>query len=120
MAAVRTILLLGGRRTRHNRMSRSAADAPLTAEVPLHLENHIGDAQVEGASLSASAPEPLEWRSDALRTEWKRGYAFEADVEPASVEWAGDGLRLTFDEAHRDSDGLLVGSDLCRARRFRA
>ena len=38
--------------------------APLTADVPLHLEDHLDAATVVGSEVPADVPVPVEWRFD--------------------------------------------------------
>ena len=40
------------------------APAPLTAEVPLHLEDHLGAAVITGSEVPSDVPEAVEWRFD--------------------------------------------------------
>jgi len=38
--------------------------APLTVDMPLHLEDHIGAATVVGSEVPANPPQRVEWRFD--------------------------------------------------------
>ncbi len=44
--------------------------APLTAEMPLHLEDHLDAATIEGSEVPADLPEPVEWRFDEPQPDW--------------------------------------------------
>ncbi len=43
----------------------------LKAELPLHLEEHLDAAQIEGSEVPADIPEPVEWRFDEPQPDWK-------------------------------------------------
>ncbi len=36
----------------------------LTADLPLHLEDHLDAATIEGSEVPTDVPEPVEWRFD--------------------------------------------------------
>ena len=58
---------------------------PLTAEVPLHLEDHLDDAVITGSEAPSDIPEPIEWRFDEPQPDWKPAWPFDPDVEPAKL-----------------------------------
>ena len=43
----------------------------LTADLPLHLEDHLDAATIEGSEVPADLPEPVEWRFDEPQPDWK-------------------------------------------------
>ena len=43
----------------------------LTAELPLHLEDHLDMATIQGSEVPADLPEAVEWRFDAPQPDWK-------------------------------------------------
>jgi len=43
----------------------------LTADLPLHLEDHFDKATIEGSEVPDNLPEPVEWRFDEPQPEWK-------------------------------------------------
>jgi hypothetical protein len=48
------------------------SDQPLlTAELPLHLEEHINDAIIEGSEVGKNLLTPVEWRFDEPQPDWK-------------------------------------------------
>ena len=47
---------------------------PLTAEVPLHLEDHLDAATIVGSNMPADVPESVEWRFDEPQSGWKPAY----------------------------------------------
>ncbi len=72
--------------------SDSESDAVvLTADLPLHLEDHLDVATIEGSEVPADLPEPMEWRFDDPQPEWKPiGYAESQPVRLTRL----DGRRL--------------------------
>ena len=38
--------------------------APLTVDMPLHLEDHLDAATIVGSEVPADLPDPVEWRFD--------------------------------------------------------
>jgi len=69
--------------------------APLTADMPLHLEDHLDAATIVGSEVPADLPQSIEWRFDEPQPEWKV-------LEPSTTKQAGselsrieDALRLT-------------------------
>ena len=70
----------------------------LTADVPLHLEDHLDAATIEGSEIPTDVPEALEWRFDEPQPEWKPvGYAESTPVRVTRLE---DALRLDITEAN--------------------
>jgi len=43
----------------------------LTADMPLHLEDHLDAAVVEGSELPVNPPDAVEWRFDEAQPDWK-------------------------------------------------
>ena len=104
----------------------SCLDSPsgstvLTAEMPLHLEEHLDDATVVGSELPADDPESVVWRFNEPQPDWRafsvvessnprqatrtddalRVYATDADRVAVEEEWVGAGI-------YTDSPGLLA------------
>ena len=69
--------------------------APLTAEVPLHLEDHLDAAVVTGSEVPNNVPEAVEWRFDEPQPDWKPLVPLVPSVKPARVKRAKDSLRVT-------------------------
>ena len=72
------------------------SDQPLlTAEVPLHLEEHIDDARIEGSEVPENLPVPVVWNFSEPQPDWKalplRGRPFE----PTRRSWTDNALRVT-------------------------
>ena len=45
--------------------------APLTVDMPLHLEEHLDAATIVGSEVPEDIPEPVEWRFDQPQPDWK-------------------------------------------------
>ncbi len=79
--------------------SGSPSDSPvLTAEMPLHLEEHLDAATIVGSEVPADVPAPVEWRFDEPQPEWKP--VIPPESRPIQMERTGEGLRLTLTEAN--------------------
>ena len=78
-----------------------SGSAPLTAEVPLHLEEHLEAATIEGSEVPADVPAAVEWRFDEPQPAWKPVAAWFPKGKPVQVTRTKDALRLTLTEAHR-------------------
>ena len=92
----------------------------LTADLPLHLEDHLDVATVEASEVPEDLPEALEWSFDEPQPDWKptfwgftnvrltiRNTAITALVRLRHTEEA---LQLLIGEEHRDSDQEFVGA----------
>ena len=80
----------------------------LTAGMPLHLEDHLDVATIEGSEVPADLPEPVEWRFDEPQPAWKPAASFSQSlVAPVRT---GDALQVVFEEKHVDADGDFCGS----------
>jgi hypothetical protein len=82
---------------------------PLEAEVPLHLEEHLADARVEGSEVPKELPEAAEWRFDKPQAEWKAVVPLVPGVGPVEVEQAKGALRVGLTESTRQRRGLRGG-----------
>lgn len=87
-------------------------DAPpiLTAEMPLHLEEHLDAATVTVAESPAEASRPVEWRFDEPQPDWRTVSLHESPPfirrEPVSP---GDSvLRVTLDASTGFRGGVFV------------
>ncbi len=83
--------------------------APLTAQVPLHLEDHLDAAIIEGSEVSADLPEPVEWRFDQPQPGWEPAHGYEFSQRLVEPVRTSDALRVVIAEEHADSDGDLCG-----------
>ena len=83
--------------------SGSPSDSPvLTAEVPLHLEDHLEAATVVGSEVPANLPQPIEWRFDEPQPDWRALDHYNPSIPPPRVEYVEDALRVSLDESHQD------------------
>ncbi|HUP51610.1 MAG TPA: hypothetical protein VM198_03990, partial [Longimicrobiales bacterium] len=71
----------------------------LTAELPLHLEDQLGAAIVQGSALPALVPLPLEWQFDQPQPDWVATPAFNPPYGTAELQPTGEALRITLTEA---------------------
>jgi arylsulfatase A-like enzyme len=83
--------------------------APLTVDMPLHLEDHLDTATIEGSEVPEDIPEPVEWRFDEPQPEWRpvKSIATEWEaVEPVRVD---DALRLPLTARNRSGGTEMLG-----------
>jgi len=81
----------------------------LSVQMPLHLEGHIGSAQVTG-SLPPSDQPRMEWRFDEPQPGWK---PVRSDATPwmeVRPSRTADALRIQLDEANRRPGRSLQGA----------
>ncbi len=75
------------------------SDQPLlTAELPLHLEEHLNDARIEGSVVPDDLPAPVEWRFDEPQPGWKPVSPLQPSFKPAHLTYTDDALRITLGE----------------------
>ncbi|MEE9534385.1 MAG: sulfatase, partial [Acidimicrobiia bacterium] len=75
----------------------------LTADMPLHLEEHLDDATIVGSEVPADLVEPVEWRFDEPQPGWKA-------EGPATVSQIDDALRISLGPATEFTAGELRGA----------
>ncbi len=90
-------------------VDRDSGPGPLTAETPLHLEEHLEAATIEGSEVPADLSEAVEWRFDEPQPGWKPAYGYEFSQELVTLVRTSDALRLILEEKHADSDGDICG-----------
>jgi len=88
----------------------------LTAEVPLHLEDHLDAARITGSEVPKDLPEPLEWRFDKDAQGWKvtapfkQGInSFKQGIKPAQMIHQDGALRLTLAKENSNRWGYRMG-----------
>ncbi len=81
--------------------------APLTAEMPLHLEDHLDAARIEGSEVPTDVPAAVEWRFDEPQPDWKPAYGHEFSQELVTLVRTSDALRVVIE--HLDADGDFCG-----------
>jgi arylsulfatase A-like enzyme len=85
------------------------SDRPLlSAEAPLHLEEHIADARAEEAAVTEGFGSPVEWRFDEPRPEWKPIPPLQSFMTPARLIPSGDALRIAVDRKPGVSPSLPI------------
>ena len=92
----------------------------LTADLPLHLEDHLDAATIEGSEIPANLPEAVEWRFDEAQPDWKpASWGFTnvrltirnmASTALARLRQTEETLQLLIGEENRDSDEEFVGA----------
>ena len=72
------------------------SDQPLlTAELPLHLEEHLDADRIEGSEVPQDIPEPVEWRFDKPQPDWKPLVPLDPKWKPVRTRQTEDSLLLT-------------------------
>ena len=69
--------------------------APLTVDMPLHLEEHLAVATIVGSEVPADAPAVMEWHFDEPQEDWKPVIPWNPTIDPVEVTQLDDGLRIT-------------------------
>jgi arylsulfatase A-like enzyme len=80
----------------------------LTAELPLHLEDHLDVATIEGsevAAVRAERPQPVEWRFNEPQPDWTPTVPWNPTTEPLSLTRTEDALRVSLTEGTRNRNG---------------
>jgi arylsulfatase A-like enzyme len=77
----------------------------LTAEVPLHLEEHIDEAKIEGSEVPEDLPTPVEWNFNEPQPKWRAAVPWNPTIEPALLTQIDDALRVKLTEATRNPNG---------------
>jgi len=84
---------------------RDSSVPPLTADVPLHLEEHLDAATITGSEASGDLLDPVEWRFDEPQPDWQPVVTMNPNMMPVQVERTDDALRLTLDESNWNPRG---------------
>ena len=84
---------------------------PLTADMPLHLEEHLDVATIVGSEVPVDLSEPVEWRFDEPQAGWSvtPPRPFPAGIRPAAVSQTDDALQITLGPSNVNPEDLLVG-----------
>ena len=86
------------------------SDQPLlTAELPLHLEEHLEAATIEGSEVPEDVPTAVEWRFDEPQPDWKPVVPLWPSVKKVKVKRTEDALRLTFSKDNEYRKRLYGG-----------
>jgi arylsulfatase A-like enzyme len=84
--------------------------APLTVNMPLHLEEHLDAATVEGSEVPDNLPQPVVWNFDEERAEWKVVPAAPFGFEPTRVSQTDDALRATIGRRTQEPTRFAAGA----------
>lgn len=83
------------------------SDQPLlTAEVPLHLEEHIDEARIEGSEVPKDVPSAVEWRFNEPQTDWKAVVPLDPTRKQTKLTSTVDALRIILDK--RTQGGIYI------------
>ena len=81
----------------------------LTADMPLHLEQHLDVATIVGSEVPAEAPAVMEWHFDEPQQDWKPVVPWNPTIDPVEVTQLEDALRVTLTDGTRNPNGLPRG-----------
>ncbi|MCH7891866.1 MAG: hypothetical protein IH921_10235 [Gemmatimonadetes bacterium] len=81
----------------------------LTADMPLHLEQHLDVATIVGSEVPADAPTTMEWHFDEPQEDWKPLVPQNPTIDPVEVTQLDDALRVTLTDGTRNPNGPWRG-----------
>ena len=81
----------------------------LTADMPLHLEQHLDAATIVGSEVPADAPTVLEWHFDEPQEDWKPVVPWNPTIDPVELTQLDDALRVTLTDGTRIPNGNVRG-----------
>ena len=87
----------------------SSGSTVLTADMPLHLEEHLDVATIVGSEVPADAPTVMEWHFDEAQEDWKPAVPWNPTIDPVEVTQLDDALRVALTDGTRNPDGLPDG-----------
>jgi len=87
-----------------------SGDRVLTAEVPLHLEEHLDAARIDGSEVPKDIPEVAAWHFDKNQPAWKAAASFLPQIKPPRLERVDDALRITLTKETRYPTGYRQGA----------
>jgi arylsulfatase A-like enzyme len=82
----------------------------LSANVPLHLEDHLDAAELEGSEIPANLPQLIEWSFGEPQPDWRAAEPAPEDWKPVEIAQVEGALRLTLAEANTNQEGQLDGT----------
>ena len=88
----------------------------LTADMPLHLEDHLDDATIVGSEVPVEALAPVEWHFDEPQPDWKPLVPLDTSIKPIDMTSTEGTLRLTLTEADRGVIALVYAVLAARPR----
>jgi len=81
----------------------------LTAERPLHLEEHFETAVIEASEVPAELPQAVAWSFAEPQPGWKPVIPFRPEMPSAELTRVDDALRVTLPEDAKNEDDEIVG-----------
>ncbi len=81
----------------------------LTADLPLHLEDHLDVATIEGSEVPADLPEAVEWHFDEPQPDWQPVVPWSQVIEPVEIARTDDALQIVLTEANNNPRGNTFG-----------
>jgi arylsulfatase A-like enzyme len=84
----------------------------LQADVPLHLEDHVELAVIEGSDVPDDVPQPVEWNFDEPQPEWQIVEPWKPERTRPELSRTEDALRIALGDADvtdEDEDWVLGG-----------
>ncbi|KKM84157.1 hypothetical protein LCGC14_1302050 [marine sediment metagenome] len=82
----------------------------LKAKLPLHLEEHLDAASIEGSEVPEDLPAPIEWHFYKPQPDWKPVKPISAQMEAVKPVRVDDALRLPLTVRNRADGPRLIGS----------
>lgn len=67
----------------------------LTAELPLHLEEHLEAVSIKGSEVPEDIPAPVEWRFDEPQPDWKPAKPIQPQIQAVKPVRVDDAATLT-------------------------
>ncbi len=86
------------------------AGAPLFSDLPIHLDEHLDAARVDGSAVPKDLPAPVVWQFDVPQPGWKTIVPLLPSVQPATVVQQDGVLRISLTEANRQRRGMRGGA----------
>ena len=87
---------------------------PLTAEAPLHLEDHLDAAVITGSQVPSDVPKPVEWHFGESQPDWKVVRPLQQHIRPAEITRTKDSLRISLDQTNEMGIHLTQVTPRCR------
>ncbi|MCZ6755926.1 MAG: sulfatase [Gemmatimonadetes bacterium] len=88
------------------------SDSPvLTADMPLHLEDHLEAAVIEGSELPVDSPESIVWSFDEPQPDW-RAFSVAESRNPMQGTRTDDAQRVIVTDADSVDDDDWVGAGI--------
>jgi arylsulfatase A-like enzyme len=87
------------------------SDQPLlTAEIPLHLEEHLETATVTSSEVPEDIPRPVIWSFDQEQPEWKALPLRSLPFEPTQLSRTDDALRVILGKSTEEDRKYAAGA----------